>query len=114
MITPRLVWLTLALLPYASLAAFDGFLHERSRKVPRLEQWLHAGSALSIVVCIGAVFRAQTLLAIVAFCVFAPLAMADEFGFHASLAARERRVHFASYAALCLFLGVGLWPGLWS
>jgi hypothetical protein len=106
----RIVWLCLALLPYAALAGFDGFLHERSRRVPKLEQWLHAGSAISIVVFIVAVFRAQTMLAIVAFCIFAPIAATDEFGYHAQLAARERYVHFASYVALCIFACIGLWP----
>jgi hypothetical protein len=107
----RIVWLCLALLPYVALAGFDGFLHERSRRVPRAEQWLHAGSAISILVFVVAVFRAQTTLAIVAFCVFAPLAAVDEFGYHGHLAARERYVHFASYVALCIFLGLGVWPG---
>jgi hypothetical protein len=35
----------------------------------------------------------------------------DEFGFHAPLAARERRLHFAAYACLAAFLGVACWRG---
>jgi len=100
----RALWLALALLPYAALALYDGWLHERARRVPRVEQWLHAGAACSLLVFVGAVFRAQTVLALIAFGLFAPIATADEIGFHAALAWRERRVHFASYAALGLFL----------
>jgi hypothetical protein len=39
-----------------------------------------------------------------------PLAALDEGGFHRDLARRERRVHFASYAALGVFVLV--WLGL--
>jgi hypothetical protein len=100
----RAVWLALVLLPYASLALYDGWLHERARRVPRIEQWLHAGAFCSLIVFVGAAFRAQTQLALVALAVFAPIAATDEFGFHAQLAQRERRVHFAAYAALCVFV----------
>ena len=100
----RTLLLGLALLPYATLAAYDGWLHERARRVPRVEQWLHAGAAVSLLVFVGAVFRAQTLLALIALALFAPIAAADEIGFHGTLAWRERRVHFLSYAALGVFL----------
>jgi len=106
----RTLWLALALLPYASLAAFDAWLHEKSRDVPRVEKWLHAGLALSLIVFLGAVFRSQTLLAFVALSALLPLAALDEGGFHRKLARRERRVHFASYAALGVFVLV--WLGL--
>jgi hypothetical protein len=107
----RLVWLGLALLPYATLAGIDTWLHERSRKVPRTEQALHAGAALSLLVFLGAAFGAMTTIAVCALCVFAAVASADEFGFHAHLAARERRVHFASYGALLVFILVWYWLG---
>jgi hypothetical protein len=107
----RTVLLALALLPYASLALFDGWLHERSRRVPRVEQWLHAGAALSLIVFLVAAFRSHGALAIGALAVFAPIAAADEVGFHGHLAARERRLHFASYAALGVFVAVWIWSG---
>ena len=34
----RTLLLGLALLPYATLAAYDGWLHERARHVPRIKQ----------------------------------------------------------------------------
>jgi hypothetical protein len=106
----RTLWLVLALLPYASLAAFDAWLHEKSRDVPRVEKWLHAGLGLSLIVFVGAVFRAETLLASVALCALLPLAAVDEGGFHRGLERRERGIHFASYAALGVFVLV--WLGL--
>lgn len=110
----RAFWLVIALLPYAALAAFDAWLHEKSREVPRVEKWLHAGLALSLIVFLGAVFRSETTLAFFALGALVPLGVADEAGFHGGLAIRERRVHFASYAALGVFvlvwLGLGIRP----
>jgi hypothetical protein len=105
----RTIWLGLALLPYATLAGIDTWLHERSRKVPRTEQALHAGAAVGLLVFLGAVFSARNTIALCALCAFVVVASADEFGFHAHLAARERRVHFASYLALLAFVLVWQW-----
>jgi hypothetical protein len=107
----RTLWLVVGVLPYVTLAAFDAWLHERSREVPRTEKWLHAGLGLSLIVFIGAAFRSEALLALAALVVFVPVAAADELGFHGHLAARERRIHFASYAALGLFVLVWLMQG---
>lgn len=104
----RTIWLALALVPYASLALYDGWLHERARRVPRVEQWLHAGAFCSLIVFVGTAFRAQNQIALVALSIFVPIGAADEFGFHAHLAQRERRIHFASYAALGVFVFVWL------
>jgi hypothetical protein len=100
----RSVWLGVALLPYLALAGFDAWLHEKSRRVPRIEQLLHAGAALSLIAFIAAAFAAVPLVAASAFVLFLGCAGFDEFGFHRPLPARERRVHFASYAALGLFV----------
>jgi len=102
--------LGVALLPYLILAGIDAWLHEKSRRVPRVEQALHAGEAVSLFVFVGSAFGARTLLAASALGVFLVLAGADEFGFHGHLAARERRIHFAAYAALLLFVLV--WRGV--
>jgi hypothetical protein len=107
----RTILLGLALLPYVVLAGIDTWLHERSRQVPRTEQALHAGAAVGLLVFLGAVFSARTTLALCALCVFAAVASADEFGFHAHLAVRERRIHFASYLALLVFVLVWQWLG---
>jgi hypothetical protein len=100
----RLILLGVALLPYALLAGFDTWLHERARRVPRVEQLLHACAGVTLILFLIGAFAIIPALAIVALCVFAAIAACDEFGFHAHLAARERRVHFASYAALCVFV----------
>lgn len=100
----RVVWLGLALVPYAALAAFDGWLHEKSRRVPRVEQWLHAIAALSLAAFVVFVFSARNTAATILLAVFIGAASLDEFGFHRHLDRRERRVHFASYSALAVFI----------
>lgn len=109
-------WLVLALLPYLALAGFDGWLHEKARRVPRLEQFLHALLFVSFVALLFGVFGARPGFALAALAVFVPAACADEFGFHAALERRERRVHHAAYAcfagfvALAFALGALVWP----
>jgi hypothetical protein len=102
----RLVLLAAALVPYAALAGFDAWMHERDRRVPRLEQVLHGAAALTFLAFLFGVFRHHTLLALVSLCLFAAVSAWDELGFHGGLAARERRVHFAAYGALGLFVAV--------
>jgi hypothetical protein len=100
----RSIWLSVALLPYLALAGFDAWLHEKSRHVPRVEQALHAGAAISLFAFIAAAFASAPVVAAIALAAFLGCAGVDEFGFHAPLPARERRVHFASYVALALFV----------
>ena len=107
----RLVWLGMALMPYAIFAGVDTWLHERSRRVPRIEQMLHAGLAISLIVFLTAVFSARTMIALIALCVFVVLEVFDEFGFHRHLEARERRIHFAAYVALLAFVLTWQWKG---
>lgn len=102
----RAIWLGTALTPYAVLAAFDGWLHEKARRVPRLEQALHALAAAGVLAFLICVFAARDGLATIALAVFALAAVFDEFGFHRDLDMRERRVHFAAYVAFALFVVV--------
>jgi hypothetical protein len=91
-------------LPYLALALYDGWMHEKARRVPMVEQGLHAVLALSIIALVtGMVLDAQRV-AWAALAVFVLAALADEFGFHGALSRRERGVHFAAWAALALFV----------
>ena len=108
----RTLSLALALVPYAALAGCDAWLHEKARVVPRVEKWLHAGLALSLIAFLGAAFGSAGPLALVALGVLLALAAVDELGFHRALARTERRVHFASYAALGVFVLVWIGSGI--
>ena len=44
----RLLVLSVALVPYLGFIAIDAWMHEKARRVPRVEQWLHGGIALAI------------------------------------------------------------------
>lgn len=103
--------LVLSLLPYLALAAWDGWLHEKARRVPRVEQALHGLLFMSAACIIFGVFSGRSLLALVAIAVFALAAAADELGFHGPLEQRERRLHHVAYASFAGFLGVAFWIG---
>lgn len=105
----RLLWLALAFAPYATLAGYDGWLHEKARSVPRVEQALHAGLAIALIAFGVFVVRAQTLPALIALGLFAIILLFDELGFHAPLAWRERRVHWLADTALAGFVFFWLW-----
>ena len=102
----RNVWLGLALVPYLAAAGVDAWMHERGRRVPRVEQWIHAGLAVSMAMFLGAVFAGAALVAVAALAAFAGLLLWDETAFHGSIASSERRVHAASWAALAGFVVV--------
>jgi hypothetical protein len=105
----RLALLGAALAPYVAVVSVDAWMHERARRVPRLEQVFHAAAAVLFLGFVIAVFRGATTLAMTLFALFAICTACDELGFHGQLAARERWVHFAAYAALAVFLGVWRW-----
>ena len=105
----QLPLLGVALTPYLVLVSIDGWMHEASRQVPRVERWLHYSAAALFLGFLIALFRDATWLALALFGAFAALTVWDEVGFHRHLDARERRVHFAAYAALALFLCVWGW-----
>lgn len=107
-VVSRLTVLLLALAPYALLSGYDAlFLHERARRVPRVEQALHAGLAVSLLVFLYGVFAQHTIVAVAALGVLLVLLAADELGFHRLLPPFERRIHAA--AALSLFGFVVIW-----
>ena len=109
MIATQLPVLGLALTPYLALVSIDAWMHEASRQVPRVERWLHYSAGALFLGFLIALFRNATDLALVLFGTFAALTVWDAVGFHRNLAARERRVHFAAYMALALFVGVWAW-----
>lgn len=94
-----------ALVPYLALVSVDAWMHERARRVPRVEQGLHYTAAAVLIAFLVAVFRDAGGVALALLAVFAAITAWDEIGFHGPLAVRERRVHFVSYAALALFVG---------
>jgi hypothetical protein len=102
----RNLWLGLALLPYLAAAGVDAWMHERGRRVPRVEQWLHAGLAAGMASFLGAVFAGRPGLAFAALGAFLILLVWDELGFHGAIARNERRVHALSWVALSAFVAV--------
>jgi len=103
MTAARLILLGAALAPYLALVSVDTWMHEKSRRVPRTEQFFHAAAAVLFVGFVVAVFR-DSAAALPLLVAFVACAATDEFGFHRHLLASERRVHFMSYAALALFV----------
>lgn len=105
-----------SLAPYLVLALYDGWLHERARRVPRVEQGLHAALFLTGVAFVAGVFTGRMGIAVPALALFAVAAVADEWGFHGMLAVRERRLHhvayacFAGFVAVAITLGALRWP----
>lgn len=100
----RNVWLGLALLPYLAAAGVDAWMHERGRRVPRVEQFVHAGLAATMAVFLTAVFAARPPFAFGALAAFLALLAWDELAFHRSIASRERRIHVVSWGALAIFV----------
>ena len=100
----RVLALAVGLAPYALLAGYDGWLHEKARVVPRFEQALHAGLAVTLIAFVVLVFRGATVPALAALAAFTVLLLSDEFGFHAQVARHERRIHWLADAALAGFV----------
>jgi hypothetical protein len=98
-----------ALAPYLALVSIDAWMHEASRKVPTVERWLHYSAAVLFLGFLVALFRDATGVAVGLFGAFIALTVWDAVGFHRHLDVRERRVHFAAYVALALFVGVWAW-----
>jgi hypothetical protein len=101
--------LFISFLPYLSLAAYDGWLHEKARKVPKVEQGFHALLALSLVALLWSLFSSQSEFALISLGVFATAAIVDELGFHQQLARHERRLHHLAYGCFSLFIVVAFW-----
>jgi hypothetical protein len=104
----RIVSLGIGVLPYLGTAAIDAWMHERARKVPRIEQLLHAALAITFSAFLILVFLQRNVAALVWLAVFLACLVFDELGYHHGLAHNERRVHVISWAALLLFILVWL------
>ena len=102
--------LLLGFVPYLSLALYDGWLHEKARRVPWREQLLHGSVFASLVTLWWGLLR-EPRAVWPALAVFALAAFFDEFGYHGMLAARERRLHFAAYASFAGFVSWAAWLG---
>ena len=100
----RNAWLGLALVPYLAAAGVDAWMHERGRRVPRVEQWIHAGLAAAMAVFLGAVFAAAGPIAFAPLAAFVALLVWDEAIFHRTIHRAERRVHAVSWFALAAFV----------
>ena len=94
--------------PYLGLALYDGWLHEKARRVPLREQVLHAAVFLAVVALWLGLLR-MPMLVWPALVVFAVAAFLDEFVYHGMLERRERRLHFAAYACFAGFVGWAAW-----
>lgn len=105
----RFVSLGIGLLPYLGVAGVDTWMHERARKVPRIEQLLHATLAITFTGFAVYVFLQRNVAATSWLAVFLVCLACDEFGFHRGLVANERRVHVISWAALTFFIVVWRW-----
>ena len=100
----RNLWLGLALVPYLAAAGVDAWMHERGRRVPRVEQWVHAGLAVGMTVFLAAVFSGRPAVTVGALAAFLGLLAWDEIAFHKTIARAERRVHSLSWVALAGFV----------
>lgn len=105
----RLVVLSVALAPYIGFVVVDAWMHEKARRVPRTEQWLHAGIAVFIGAFFLAAFRDANLIAGALLVLTLPMMAVDEIGFHGHLSKRERLVHLAEGLSLIVFVTVWLW-----
>ena len=106
--TGQILALTLGFAPYLVLAGYDGWLHEKARRVPRFEQALHALLFVCVLALLWGLFRQHAVLAWLAIGVFTAAALADELGFHGHLHVRERKLHHVAYACFAGFLVVAL------
>jgi hypothetical protein len=100
-------WLMFAAFgPYLAVALYDGWLHEKARQVPIVEQCFHATIAVSVCTLLWALHGGRSQIAIAALAVFGFAAFVDEFRFHRMLAQRERRLHVVGYACFAAFVVV--------
>lgn len=97
--------------PYLAIAAYDGWLHEKARRVPFAEQCFHAAAALSLPVMLWGIYAGRAALAVAALAVFTVAALIDELRFHGPLPRHERRLHFIGYACFALFAATALMLG---
>jgi hypothetical protein len=112
MLDPRQkAFLFLSFVPYLCLGLYDGWLHDKARQVPRLEQVFHAVLAISVGSLLLGLFFDRPKLIRPALVGVTVAALADEFGFHGTLPRHERRIHFAAYTCFALFIAVAVHMG---
>ena len=92
--------------PYVGVALYDGWLHEKARRVPRLEQALHALAFAAVSTLWWALWMHRAGWALAALIVFACTAGFDEFGYHGPLDRHERRIHAVAYLCFAGFAAV--------
>ena len=92
-----------ALLPYLVLALYDGWLHQKARRVPVFEQILHGAIGVALGVLLFGLFTGHPSVVQPALTVFALGALWDELGYHGRLAVQERRLHHVAYACFAGF-----------
>jgi hypothetical protein len=96
-------------IPYLGLVMVDAWMHERAREVPTVERITHYVSAVVLLAFLAGAFLERDSLALASLVLFLALTAFDELGFHRDIAPSERRVHFAAYAALTVFIAIWLW-----
>jgi len=106
--------LAFALVPYLIAALYDGWLHEKARRVPKVEQALHATIAVSLLVLLPSLFNGHPIAARISLCCFLLAAFVDEWRYHGPLETRERRLHFVAYGCFLAFVGVATAQGRFS
>ena len=93
-----------ALTPYLCVSLYDGYLHDRARRVPFSEQIAHGLLAFSMGLFLFGVFRQHNMIAAVSLSVFICVYAIDEFVFHPGIARHERIVHMIAMTALAAFV----------
>ena len=75
----RLLLLSAALTPYLGFIAVDAWMHEKARRVPIVEQWLHAGIVIVLGSFILAAFLGINALAGILLALSLPLMAAESW-----------------------------------
>ena len=93
-----------ALTPYLCVSLYDGYLHDRARRVPFPEQVAHGLLGLSMALFLFGVFRQHSDLAAISLSIYVGVYAIDEFVFHPGIARHERLVHAVAMVALSVFV----------
>lgn len=105
----RILMLSIGVLPYVGFVAIDVWMHEKARRVPRVEQWLHLGIGVANGSFLLLAFLGKPWPALAMLGLGLTFMAVDELGFHRGLSTRERRLHGAAALSLMLFVTLWLW-----
>lgn len=97
-----------ALVPFLAYAARDQLLHLRIRKVPLLENVIHAVLAVLLTGVIGEAFTFDSRGVIFGAIAFVATGALDEFVYHRGIPEQESDVHAKEHFALLGFIVVAL------